>query len=90
MPAGDHRTVTSRESLDRSATERTHRRSRAARAALAAGGVASLAAVLLGPAAPTVVAAARADGPSSYASPWTTAGEDPALGARPDTVGEQR
>lgn len=79
----------SRESLDRSASERSRRRGRAARAAMAAGGMASLAAVLLGSAAPTVVAAERAAGPASYASPWTTGSEEPVVGRRPDTISER-
>ena len=50
----------------------------AARAAVSGpAGIASLAAVLLGSAAPTVVAAERATGPASYASPWTTGSEEP-------------
>ena len=89
MAARDRNADGSRESLDRSATERSSRRSRAARAAVAAGGMASLAAVLLGSAAPTVVAAERASGPASYSSPWTAGSDEPVLGRRPDTISER-
>jgi hypothetical protein len=89
MAARDRNADGSRESLDRSATERSSRRSRAARAAVAAGGMASLAAVLLGSAAPTVVAAERATGPASYSSPWTAGSDEPAVARRPDTISER-
>jgi hypothetical protein len=48
--------------LDARAASRTQRRRLAVRAATAAGGIATLAAVLLGPAQPVVAAAAGAEG----------------------------